>query len=108
ADVCHLALADLEGRPRKVLVHGMLDDASRYFVALSARATELERDMLEVFCGALLKNPPPKALYLDNGSCYRGDVLALVCQRLGIRLVHAPPYSPENRGKMERAWRTMR
>lgn len=109
-DVCHLVLPepDGSGKTRKVLVHGLLDDASRYFVALSARLAEQERDMLEVFCGALLQHPAPKTLYLDNGSTYRGDVLALICARLGINLVHAPPYSPENRGKMERVWRTMR
>ncbi len=107
-DVCHVVLPDGDGGTRKVLVHGFLDDASRYFVALKARSSETERDMLEVLCGALLQHPPPKVLYLDNGSCYRGEVLALVCGRLGIRLVHAQPYSPESRGKMERAWRTMR
>ena len=104
ADVCHLMLS--EGR--RALVHGFLDDASRFFVALAARAHEQERDMLEVFCGALLKHPPPRTLYLDNGSCYRGDVLRLVCKRLGIHLVHAQPHSPESRGKMERVWRTLR
>ena len=107
-DVCHLVLPDKSGGTRRVLVHGFMDDASRYFTALVARSTEQEGDMLEVLCGALLQHPPPKVLYLDNGSCYRGNVLALVCQRLGINLVHAPPYSPENRGKMERVWRTMR
>lgn len=107
-DVCHLMRPDGLAGIRKVLVHGFMDDASRHFVGLSARVTETERDMLEVLCGALLQHPPPSTLYLDNGSCYRGDVLALVCQRLGINLVHAPPYSPENRGKMERVWRTMR
>jgi len=107
-DVCHLVLPDESDGTRKVLVHGLMDDASRYFTALVARTTEQERDMLEVLCGALLQNPPPATLYLDNGSCYRGDVLALVCQRLGIRLVHAQPYNPESRGKMERVWRTMR
>jgi len=61
ADVCHLVLS--EGR--RALVHGFLDDASRFFVALAARAHEQERDMLEVFCGALLKHPPPRTLYLD-------------------------------------------
>lgn len=104
ADVCHVALSG----GRKALVHGFLDDASRYFVALVARAQETERDMLEVFCGALLKHAPPRVLFLDNGACYRGEVLRLVCSRLGIHLVHARPHDPESRGKMERAWRTMR
>ena len=31
-----------------------------------------------------------------------------MCERLGIRLVHARPYDPEARGKQERFWRTMR
>lgn len=104
ADVCHVVLS----HGRKALVHGFLDDASRYFVELAARRQETERDMLEVLCGALLKHPPPSVLFLDNGACYRGEVLRLVCSRLGIHLVHAKPHSPESRGKMERVWRTMR
>jgi len=104
ADVCHVVLAD----GRKALVHGMIDDASRFFVALSAREAERERDMLEVFFGALLRYPPPRALFLDNGPCYSGELLALVCKRLNIRLIHAKPYDPQARGKMERVWRTMR
>ena len=107
-DVCHLAQLDAKGRQRRVLVHGFLDDASRYCTALMPRYLERERDMLEVFCGALLRHPAPKTLYLDNGACYSGELLQLVCKRLGIRLVHAQPYSPEARGKMERLWRTMR
>ncbi len=107
-DVCHVVLTDSEGRKRTVYVHGFLDDHSRYVPGLSARETETERDMLEVLCGALLQNPPPRTLYLDNGACYIGEVLALFCSKLKIRLVHAAPYSPESRGKMERFWRTAR
>jgi transposase InsO family protein len=107
-DVCHLIHTDPSGRKRRVLVHGMIDDASRYCVALMPKYQEREQDMLEVLCGALLRHPAPKMLYLDQGSCYRGQVLELVCKRLGIRLVHAKPYSPQARGKMERFWRTMR
>ena len=50
----------------------------------------------------------PIVLYLDNGSTYRGDVLATACSRLDISLVHAKPYDPRSRGKMERLWRTLR
>ncbi len=107
-DVCHLVLSGQGGKPRRVLVHGFMDDASRFIVALVGRAQERERDMLEVLCGALLKHPAPRTIYLDNGACYRGKTLAVVCKRLGIHLVHAAPYSPEARGKMERVWRTMR
>ncbi len=107
-DVCHLVLPDEQGRRRELLVHGLLDDASRYFVGLQARASEREEDLLEVLCGALLRYPAPRAFLVDNGSCYRGEVLALLCKRLGIRLIHAQPYDPQARGKMERVWRTLR
>ena len=37
-----------------------------------------------------------------------GDSLRVFCNRLDIRLVHAKPYDPQARGKMERFWRTLR
>lgn len=107
-DVCHIWVRSLAGVPRKLFVHGLLDDHSRFVPVLEAREAEQEVDMLSVFCAALLRYPPPDALYLDNGSCYRGDTLALACARLDIRLVHAQPHDPQARGKMERFWRTLR
>jgi len=108
ADVCHVWLRDRDGRPYKAYVHAILDDCSRYVVALEARPAEREVDLLSVLCGALLRFPACVVFYVDNGSCYRGEVLALMGGRLGIRVVHAEPYDPEARGKMERFWRTMR
>ena len=43
-----------------------------------------------------------------NGATYSGKGLEVVCARLGIRLIHARPYDPQARGKMERFWRTLR
>jgi transposase InsO family protein len=103
-DVCHIK----HDNGDTSLVHGMMDDATRYVVALRPLPREREVDMLVVLVGALLRYPPPKAIFLDNGACYRGDLLALLCKRLEIRLIHARPYDPESRGKMERFWRTMR
>lgn len=107
-DVCHIWVRSLAGVPRKLFVHGLLDDHARFVPVLEAREAEQEVDMLSVFCAALLRYPPPDALYLDNGSCYRGDTLALACARLDIRLVHAQAHDPQARGKMERFWRTLR
>ncbi len=89
-------------------IHGMLDDASRMVVALEARRTEKEQDMLRVFADALRRRGKPDALYLDNGSTYTGDKLQQVCARLEIGLIHASPGDPQARGKMERFWRTLR
>lgn len=108
ADVCHVWVREPDGTPRKVYVHGLLDDHSRFVVALEGRDAEREVDFLAVLCGALLRYPPPDVLYVDNGSCYRGEILALACAKLGIKLVHAKPHDPQARGKMERFWRRMR
>lgn len=107
-DVCHIWTRSVAGIPHKLYVHGLLDDHSRYVTHLEARETEREVDMLSGLCATLLRHPSPDALYLDNGSCYRGEALALACARLDIRLVHAQPYDPQARGKMERFWRTLR
>jgi transposase InsO family protein len=109
-DVCHgapLVLPDGKGA-RPVRIHALLDDASRYVVAIEARHAEREVDMLELLVRALRAHGAPDALYLDNGPTYRGDALRIACERLGITLIHARPYDAPARGKMERFWRTLR
>lgn len=107
-DVCHGSMIVLGNRKLPLRIHGMLDDASRYVVALEARHTEREIDMLSLLVGTLRRHGRPDAFYLDNGSTYSGDALATFCARLGISLLHARPYDPQARGKMERFWRTLR
>lgn len=108
ADVCHSKTLKLDGRPVPVRIHALLDDASRYVLAIEARSAEREVDMLEIFVRALRRHGLPEALYLDNGSTYRGEALSLACARLGVTLIHAKPYDAPARGKMERFWRTLR
>ena len=107
-DVCYGAPLIVAGKTANVRIHGMLDDASRYIVALEAMHHEREVDMLGLLVRAVRRFSPPTALYLDNGSTYRGDTLALATARMGTTLVHAKPYDPQARGKMERFWRTLR
>lgn len=108
-DVCHLAPIIIEQDNKKpVRVHALLDDASRYVVAIEAMHQEREIDMLGLFVRAIRRHGPPDAIYLDNGATYRGHTLALACARMGTTLVHAKPYDAPARGKMERFWRTLR
>jgi transposase InsO family protein len=107
-DVCHGPALRIGATTRPLRIHALLDDASRYVVALEAHHTEREADMLDLFLGALRRHGAPDALYLDNGSTYRGEALRLCCERLGVSLLHARPYDAPARGKMERFWRTLR
>ncbi|WP_437586908.1 helix-turn-helix domain-containing protein [Sorangium sp. So ce1000] len=107
-DVCHASPILVNGSPAPVRIHALLDDASRYILAIEAMSAEREVDMLALFIRALRKHGAPDALYLDNGSTYRGHTLHLACERLGTTLIHARPYDAPARGKMERFWRTLR
>ncbi|MCP4918525.1 MAG: transposase [Proteobacteria bacterium] len=108
ADVCHGPTLELEGKRTPLRIHAILDDASRYIVALRVCSNEREVEMLELMTRALRRWGAPGTLYLDNGSTYTGDMLATACARLKVSLIHARPYDPQARGKMERFWRTMR
>ncbi len=108
ADVCHGAAILIDGKSQPVRIHGILDDASRYILAIAAHHTEREIDMLGLMVKAVRKHGPPDALYLDNGSTYRGQTLSLACARMGTALIHAKPYDAPARGKMERFWRSLR
>jgi putative transposase len=107
-DVCHGPALLIDGKTKPLRIHALMDDASRYVVALEAHHTEREVDMLGVFVRALRRHGQPDALYLDNGATYRGETLATACARLGVSLLHARPYDAPARGKMERFWRTLR
>lgn len=107
-DVCHAPPILVGGEKKPVRIHALLDDASRYVVALRAFHQEREEDLLVMLVDAIRRQGPPDALFLDNGSTYRGDILRVVCGRLGVSLLHAKPYDPQARGKMERFWRTLR
>ena len=107
-DVCHGPTLTLDGRKTPVRVHALMDDASRYVVALRVAPDEREKTMLSLFTQSLMEHGKFDALYLDNGATYRGDILRLACARLGITLLHARPYDAPARGKMERFWRRMR
>ena len=108
ADVCHGPALRRDGASVPLRIHAILDDHSRYVVGLRACTTEREAEMLTLLVGALRREGAPDALYLDNGPTYVGETLRVACGRLGVGLVHAKPYDPQARGKMERFWRTMR
>jgi transposase InsO family protein len=107
-DVCHGPSLRIGQTTRPLRIHALLDDASRFVVALEAHHTEREADMLGIFLGALRRHGAPDALYLDNGSTYRGEGLRVACERLDVTLLHARPGDAPARGKMERFWRTLR
>ncbi len=108
ADVLHGPSIEVGSGLRRIRIHAVLDDATRYIIRIEALFTEREDDMVQILADAVRAHGAPRALYLDNGSTYSGKQLSVICGRLGTALIHAQPRDPEARGKMERFWRTLR
>ena len=90
-DVCHGPSLRVGQTTKPLRIHALLDDASRFVVALEAHHSEREDDMLAIYLAALRRHGAPDALYLDNGATYRGEALRIACERLDVTLLHAQP-----------------
>jgi putative transposase len=86
----------------------IVDDHSRLIVDGRSFAHENARSCQELLRRAVVRRGVPVVLYADNGAPFSNAWLARTCAVLGVRLVHSQPYSPEGRGKQERANRYIR
>jgi putative transposase len=96
------------GHFRQTYLIAFLDDATRMIPFATFTFSEGAIAYLVVLEQAIRRRGIPKRLYVDNGAAFRSRQLALVCAKLGIALIHAKPYTPHGKGKMERWFRTVR
>lgn len=93
---------------RQTYLIAFIDDATRVVPYAAFTFSEGAVTYLSVLEQAVRRRGIPKRLYVDNGSAFRSKQLAIVCAKLGIALIHAKPYKPQGKGKMERWFRTAR
>jgi transposase InsO family protein len=93
---------------RKTYLIAFIDDATRVIPYAAFTLAENTAAFLPVLKQAILRRGLPQRLYVDNGANYRSQHLALVCAKLGIALIHARPYRPQGKGKIERWFKTVR
>jgi transposase InsO family protein len=96
---------DGSARARLFLI---VDDHSRLLVDGRFYDRENARTAQELLRRAITRRGIPDILYCDNGAPFANAWLARTCAVLGIRLIHSKPYSPQGRGKQERANRYIR
>lgn len=108
SDVLHGPLVTAEPRQKKSYLIAFLDDHSRLVPYARFYLSERLDDFLDAFENALLKRGLPRKLYVDNGAAYRSKHLEHTTASLGIALVHAKPYQPQGKGKIERFNRRVR
>ena len=108
SDVLHGPMVDVDGKNRKTYLIAFIDDHSRLVPHGQFYLNERLDSFLDALEQALLKRGLPRKLYLDNGAAFRSKHLAHVAASLGIALIHARPYKPQGKGKIERFNRTVR
>jgi putative transposase len=108
ADTCHWGYVPDPRNPdkrKKVYLIAIIDDHSRKIMHAEffyeERYPRLERCVQK----AVLKHGVPHMFFCDNGSVYCAKQFNVICARMGTKLVHAKPYSPESKGKVEKWFR---
>jgi transposase InsO family protein len=98
-DVYKFRIAGVRGH---VYVHTILDDRSRFLVMARAYRRERAKEATNNLWWALKRGRSPKAVYVDNGSCFISKEFRSYCEAQGIRVIYGRPYHPRGRGKLER------
>ncbi len=106
-DAMHGPLLMSGGKKRKSYMIAFIDDHSRLIPHGQFYFSEGLRCFMDAFRQALLKRGLPRKLYTDNGSAFRSRQLEYTAAALGIALIHAKPYTPQGKGKIERFNKTV-
>lgn len=108
SDVMHGPAVCAQGKNRKAYLIAFIDDMSRLICHAQFYLSENLDCYLDALRQALLTRGLPRKLYVDNGPAFRSFHLHQICASLGIALIHARPYQPQGKGKVERFFRTLR
>ncbi len=108
SDVMHGPRIDMDGRMRKTYLIAIIDDHSRLIVFARFYLSESLASYLDAFENALARRGLPRKLYVDNGAAFRSRHLEYITASLSIALIHARPYKPQGKGKIERWFKTVR
>jgi len=108
SDCMHGPHVQSDGKLKKTYLIAFIDDHSRLIPHAAFFFSEGVQSYLPALQHALITRGLPRKLYVDNGSAFRSHHLELVTASLGIALIHATPYTPQGKGKIERFFRTVR
>lgn len=108
SDVMHGPKVENDKRLRKTYLIAIIDDHSRLIPHAQFYLSEALPLYLDTLEQAFAKRGLPRKLYVDNGPAFRSNHLEYVTASLNIALIHARPYKPQGKGKIERWFKTVR
>lgn len=97
-----------DGKKHKVYIIALIDDASRFIVGIDVFFNDNFVNLMSVMKSAVAKYGRPQMFNFDNGSSYKNKQMELLAARIGSVLHYDQPYTPTQKAKIERWFRTMK
>jgi len=108
ADTCYLPYITENGKSRRTYLIMIIDDHSRLIVGGRLFYADTAYHFQQVLKHAVSAFGIPHKLYVDNGSVYVNKQLELICGSIGTLKLQTPVRDGSSKGKIERAFRTLR
>lgn len=108
ADTCYLPFITEEGKKRRTYLIMIVDDHSRMIVGGRIFYADTSYHFQQVFKQAVAVYGIPHKLYVDNGSVYVNKQLDFICGSIGTLKLRTPVRDGASKGKVERAFRTLK
>lgn len=97
-----------DGKKHKVFIIALIDDASRFIVGIDVFFNDNFVNLMSVMKSAVAKFGRPQMYNFDNGSSFKNKQMELLAARTGSVLHYDRPYTPTQKAKIERWFRTMK
>lgn len=101
-------LKTADGKKHRVYVIALIDDASRFITGVDVFFNDNFVNLLSVIKSAVSKYGVPKVFNFDNGSAYKNKQMELLAARIGTTISYCRPYTPTQKAKIERWFRTLK
>ncbi|TAH60011.1 MAG: transposase [Fermentimonas caenicola] len=97
-----------DGKKHRVYIIALIDDASRFIVGIDVFFNDNFINLMSVMKSAVAKYGRPQLFNFDNGSSYKNKQMELLAARIGSVIHYDQPYTPTQKAKIERWFRTMK
>lgn len=97
-----------DGKKHKIYIIALIDDASRFIVGIDVFFNDNFVNLMSVIKSAVAKYGRPQMFNFDNGSSYKNKQMELLAARIGSVIHYDQPYTPTQKAKIERWFRTMK
>ena len=91
-----------------MFIIALIDDASRFIVSIDVFFNDNFINLMSVMKSAVAKYGRPQIFNFDNGSSFKNKQMELLAARIGSVIHYDQPYTPTQKAKIERWFRTMK